>query len=172
METSSEGHEVIGKDSWDNVDRFHLEDPGVRYNRKEAHCPGASLCDTAGAIPQSAVTCGVVVGVRDVACVAVVCHDDVDRDACFDGDRVNLLAEDPVEALREVGDSSSEGVLVDNCVFQSNSKSVVSVGGTLAGSSGDKAVQGPWFEDWVELRASVFGPKSVDNAGEGKDAVV
>ena len=117
MGTSSVDHEVVGKDSWDNVDRFHLEDPGVRYNRKEAHCPGASLCDTAGAIPQSAVSCGVVVGVRDVACVAVVCHDDVNRDACFDGDRVNLLAEDSVEALRKVGDSSCKGVLVDNCVF-------------------------------------------------------
>ena len=172
METSGEGHEVVGKNPWDNVDRFHLEDPGVRDNRKEAHCPGASLCDTAGAIPQSAVACGVVVGVRDVACVAVVCHDDVDRDACFDGDRVYLLAEDSVEALRKVGDSSCEKVLVDNCVFQSNSKSVVSVGSTLAGTCGDKAVQGPWFEDWVELGTAVFGPKSVDDAGEGEDAVV
>ena len=109
----------------------------MRYNRKEAHCPGASLCDTAGAIHQSAVSCGVVVGVRDVACVAVVCHDDVNMDACFDGNKVYLLAEDSVEALRTVGDSSCERVLVDNCVFQSNSKSVVSVGSPLAGACGD-----------------------------------
>ena len=92
METSSVDHEVVGKDSWDNVDRFHLEDPGVRYNRKEAHCPGASLCDTACAVPQSAIFCGVVICVCDVACVAVVCHDDVDWDACFNGDWVDLLA--------------------------------------------------------------------------------
>ena len=117
MKPGSVDHKVVGKDSWDNVDRFHLEYPGVRNDRKEAHCPGASLCDAAGAIPQSAVSCGVVVGVSDVACMAVVCHDDVDRDACFDVDRVNLLAEDSVEALRKVGDSPCKRVLVDYCVF-------------------------------------------------------
>ena len=130
----------------------------MRDNRKEAHCPWASLCDAAGAISQPAVSRGIVVGVSDVACMAVVCHDNVYRDARFDGDGVDLLAEDSVEALRKVGDSSCKRVLVDNCVFQSNSKGVVSVGSTLAGACGDKAVKGPGFEDGVELRAAVFSP--------------
>ena len=48
----------------------------------------------------------------------------------------------------------------------------MSVGSSLAGACGNKAVHGPWFEDRVELRAAVLCPKSVDDAGEGEDAVV
>ena len=93
----------------------------MRCVRKEAHCPGTSLCDTACAVPQSAISCGVVICVCDVACVAVVCHYDVNWDSSFGGDWVGLLAEDSVEALGEVGDSPCKGVLVDNCMFQSDS---------------------------------------------------
>ena len=99
VEAGGIDHKVVGEDSWDSVDRFHFENPGVRDNGKEAHSPWTSLCDAAGAIPQPAVSCGVVVGVNDVACMTIVCHDNVNRDAGFDGDRVDLLAEDAVEAL-------------------------------------------------------------------------
>ena len=113
-----------------------------------------------------------MVCVSDVAGVAVVSHNDVNRDASFDGDWVDLLAEDTVEALREVGDSSREWVLVDDCVFQSDSECVMSISCSLSRPGSDEAVHGPWFEDWVELGASVFGPESVNDAGESEDAVV
>ena len=48
----------------------------------------------------------------------------------------------------------------------------MAVGRPLAGACGDKAVESPGFEDGVELRATVFSPDSVDDTGEGKDAVV
>ena len=48
----------------------------------------------------------------------------------------------------------------------------MAVGRSLARACGDKAVEGPGFEDGVELRASVFRSDSVDDTGEGKDAVV
>jgi hypothetical protein len=99
MEACGVDHEVVGEDPWDSVDRFHLEDPGVRDDGEEAHCPRTSLRDAAGAVPQPAISCRVVVSVNDVACMTVVSHDDVDRDAGFDGNRVDLLAEDAVEAL-------------------------------------------------------------------------
>ena len=81
--SSSSGveHQIIGKYSWDDVERFHLENPGVGYDRKASHCPRASLCNAACAIPESAVSCRIVVGVGDVARVAVVGHDDVDWNA-------------------------------------------------------------------------------------------
>ena len=113
-----------------------------------------------------------MVSVSDVSCVAVVCHDDVNRNAGFDGDWIDLLAEDSVEALGEVSDSSSKRVLVDNCMFQSNCESVVSVGCSLSRTSSNEAVHGPWLEDWVEWGAAVFRPESVNDAGESEDAVV
>ena len=64
----------------------------MSYDRKGSHCPWASLRDAACALSQSAVASWVVVGVSDVARVSVVSHDDVDWDACFDGDRADLLA--------------------------------------------------------------------------------
>ena len=144
----------------------------MRYDRKGAHCPGASLCDTACAVPQSAVSCGVVVCAGDVASVAVVCHYDVNWDSSFDGDWADLLAENSVEALGEVSDSSCKGMLVDNCMFQSDSECIMSVGCSLSWTGSNEAVHGPWFEDWVELGATVFSPKSVYNTSESEDAVV
>ena len=123
----------------------------MRCDRKEAHCPGASLCDTACAIPQPAIPSGVVVSVDDVAGVSVVCHYDENWDASFDGDWVDLLAEDSVEALGEVGDSPCEGMLVDDCMFQSDSECVMSISCSLSRACSDEAVHGPWFEDWVKL---------------------
>ena len=95
------------------------------YDRKESHCPWATLRDAACAVPEATISCGIVVCVSDVAGVAVVCHNDVNRDASFDGDWVDLLAEDPVEALGEVSDSSCKRMLVVDCVFQSGSECVV-----------------------------------------------
>ena len=63
-------------------------------------------------------------------------------------------------------------MLVDNCVFKSDGEGVVAIGRSLARACGDKAVEGPGFEDGVELRAAVFGPDSVDDACKGEDAVV
>ena len=142
------------------------------YDRKESHCPWATLCDAACAVPEAAISCGVVVCVSDVAGVAVVCHNDVNRDASFDGDWVDLLAEDPVETLGAVSDSSRERMLVDDCVFQSDSESVMSISCSLSWASSNEAVHGPWFEYWVELGAPVFSPKPVNDAGENEDAIV
>ena len=144
----------------------------MRYDRKEAHCPGASLCDAACAVPQAAITSGVVVGVGDVSSVTVVCHYDVNLDSRFNGDWVDLLAKDSVEALGEVRDSSCKRMLVDNCMFQSDSECIMSVCCSLTGTGSNEAVHGPWFEDWVELGAAVFSPKSVHNTSESEDAVV
>jgi len=113
-----------------------------------------------------------VICVGDVASVAVVCHDDVDWYAGLNGDWVNLLAEDSVEALREVSDSSGKRVLVDDCMFESDSECIVSVSCSLSWTGSDEAVHGPRFEDWVELGAAVFGPESVNDAGECEYAVV
>ena len=113
-----------------------------------------------------------MVCVGDVASVAVVCHNNVDRNAGFDGDWVDLLTEDSVEALREVSDSSRKRVLVDDCMFESDSECIVSVGCSLSWTGSDEAVHGPWLENWVEWGAPVFRPESVNDAGESEDAVV
>ena len=76
----------------------------------------------------------IVIGVSDVASVAVVCHDDVDWYAGFNGDWVNLLAEDSVEALREVSDSSRKRVLVDDCMFESDRDIIMPASGPLTGN--------------------------------------
>ena len=142
------------------------------YDREESHCPRAALCDAACAVPKAAISCGIVVRVSDVAGVAVVCHNDVNRDASFDGNWVDLLAEDSIEALREVSDPSCKRVVVDNGMFESDCESVVSIGCSLSRTGSNEAVHGPWLENWVELGATVFRPESVDDAGESKNAEV
>ena len=67
---------------------------------KEAHCPGAALSNTAGSVPLPAVTCWVVVSVRNVSCVSVVGKDNVCWDAGIGGNWVNLLPEDTIKTLR------------------------------------------------------------------------
>jgi hypothetical protein len=83
---------------------------GLEWREAERSASLVVVVWSAGLVCREAVWTASLVVVRDVACVAVVCHDDVNWDACFDGERVDLLAEGSVEALRKVGDSSCERV--------------------------------------------------------------
>ena len=53
--------------------------------------------------PFAAVARGVVIGRSDVASVAVVGENDFDGGASFDCDGVDLLSQDAVEALSQIG---------------------------------------------------------------------
>ena len=106
-----------------------------------------------------------MVSVSDVSCVAVVCHDDVNRNAGFDGDWIDLLAEDSVEALGKVCDSSRKRVLVDDCMFESDRETVMSVSGSLAGTGREQAVVCPRFGNGIQLFAAARSPGAIHDTG-------